>query len=92
MNIEEPQPKGIEPVPNVVLINFLYWLRTYHYPSLQSLHDLPITKLLELIHAFENARPDIEVPQERSWVKSMENFFVGDPYYKETQDTFSKLK
>jgi hypothetical protein len=93
MSIEEqPQSKGIEPVPNVTLINFLYWLRTYHYPALQHLHDLPVDKLLELIHTFENHRPDVEAYVERSWAKSIDYLFTADPDYKEARDTFYKLK
>lgn len=89
---DQPRSKGIEPVPGIALINFMYWLRTYHYPKLQQLESLEIAELLELIHQFESYRPDLEPYQEQSWAKSLDQLLSDSPGYEKAHETFEKLK
>lgn len=89
---EQPQEKGVQPVPNQVLINFLYWLRTYHYPEMQQLADLSNRKLLALIHEFESHRPDVDFHKDQAWTKGVGLFLDDDPSYADALEVFFKIK
>ncbi len=73
--MEEKYPtKGMSPVTDITMYNFIYWLNMYHH-ELNDLQSLPIRQLLSLTQQFENARPDIEIRTPTAWRKGFEELF-----------------
>lgn len=82
-----PPPKGMRPMPNHIMINFLYWLRTNH-PKERSFRGASQEKLLSLVHEFERNRPDIQLLSDQQWLRSFEELEKED----DTQSDYLEVK
>ncbi len=70
-NIHFSGDKGMRPVPNHAMINFLRWIRRYH-PEVRSLQQLSEYQLFQLVSTFEGS--NIEWAQ---WRASFTLLFEG---------------
>ena len=82
------------PVKGSVMLNFLNWLVEEH-PEIRTLHNLPDERLLQLVTAFENERPqDYDYPK-GAWVIGIRDFLLPKDcdweYYEEARKEYRKL-
>lgn len=89
---ELPSSKGIKPVASSTMLNFVYWLETYHSQDLHNLQYLPDETLFQIITEFERSRPDIETTSSQFWRNSIYNLFQKNNDYRDAKDFIKKIR
>lgn len=71
MNEPLPNRKATVPVLDYIMINFVYWMETYH-PEIHSLQYHSEETLLALVNEFESDRSDIPPSSPPEWIRGFE--------------------
>lgn len=90
---ESPPAKGIQPVPGIVMLNFLYWLQTHH-PEVKNLQRLTQSEVLQLVRAFERNRPDIEPCSAGGWIAGINQLHskASADEYREARALYQRMQ
>ena len=78
-----------KPVTASAMLNFAYWVVTYH-PNVLDLQSLPERTLLRLIYEFEQSRPDLEPRSGDAWLEGIADLYRDVNRYKEAREVLMK--